>query len=442
MTDEKFIIERPVFDPETAEARFGYRLGAHRFEELLGFPPLPAGAPAVHPVFARLLALTAATLGVSYFKLRAPLLVEAPDLGFTDAEKALIVDIYENGMGEFYARNGLKRFGRLTLAAGSAGPLPAIALQDRALALIGGGKDSLVSISLLDAAGIEFAPFAVNPKGPIRESVTRLNRIPVFVRRLLDEKMLKLANEPGYYNGHVPATAINSMIAALAAVLFGFDRIVLSNERSASEGNLEFDGRTVNHQYSKSWEFEQRIAATLRGVTGGALDYFSLLRPYSEARIASLFARTDRFDDVFSSCNRNFTIERNKGPLWCGECPKCHFVFLILAPWMTRERLTGIFRQNVFAKPEYLDSFRELVGLAGQKPWECVGEILEAAASLWRAGKIPDWAGDVIPATLKPELEGFFGAGKLDAAWADLMADGGEHQIPADIAGAVNAHAA
>ncbi|MEX0627947.1 MAG: hypothetical protein WD230_04860, partial [Cucumibacter sp.] len=168
MSDETFSIETPIFDPATAEARFTYRLGALTFTEELKFPPLPKGAPIDHPVFKRLLALTAAVLGVSYFKLKAPLEIEAPELAFTETERALILDIYENGMGEFYARNALNRFGKLSLATGLAkAPLPPIRLKDRALSLVGGGKDSLISISLLDAAGIELAPFAVKPKGPI-----------------------------------------------------------------------------------------------------------------------------------------------------------------------------------------------------------------------------------------------------------------------------------
>ncbi len=443
VSDESFVIEAPRFDPAAAEARFGYRLGALRFVEELKFPALPTAAPTDHPAFARLLALTAATLGVSYFKLKAPLSIDASALGFSDAQRDLILDIYENGLGEFYARNDLHRFGKLQLvAAASDGTGAPIALTDRALTLVGGGKDSLVTISLLEAAGADFSPFAVNPKGPIFESVTRLNRVPVFVRRLIDPEVVRLSTEPGYYNGHVPATAINSMIAAMAAVLFGYRRIVLSNERSASEGNLEFDGRLVNHQYSKSYRFEKLMRAVLADVTGGALDYFSLLRPYSEARIGALFARTARFDDVFSSCNRNFTIERNKGPLWCGECPKCHFVFLVLAPWMDKDRLIAIFRHNLLDQPENLDSYRQLTGLAGQKPWECVGEILEAAASLWRLVRSEEWAGGAVPRALKSELESFYGADKLDAAWAASMRDGNDHLIPRDLFEAVNAHAA
>jgi hypothetical protein len=44
---------------------------------------------------------------------------------------------------------------------------------------------------------------------------------------------------------------------------------------------------------------------------------------------------------------------------------------------MARDRLIGIFGRNLLAKPAHEHSFRELTGLAGQKPWECVGEIEE-----------------------------------------------------------------
>jgi hypothetical protein len=254
--------------------------------------------------------------------------------------------------------------------------------------------------------------------------------------------MIRLGKEPGYYNGHVPSTAINSMIAALAALLFGYGRIVLSNERSASEGNVSFDGREANHQHSKSLDFERMIAAVLSTATAGALGYFSLLRPYSEAKIAHLFARQTRFDRVFSSCNRNFTIEPHQGPLWCGECPKCHFVFLILAAAMDKDRVVGIFGKDLLDRPENETSFRNLTGLAGQKPWECVGEILEAAACLHVLAQRPEWREDAIVARLSGDLLNQYGRERLESAYEELMTDSAEHHIPKAIAEAVSAHAA
>lgn len=434
---DTFAVEAPSFDGTVA--RFPFRLGDLRFEETLTFP---AGGTASGPVWDRLLGLTALVLGVSYFKLLAPLKIESP-VALTAAERALVLDVYENGLGEFYARNNLQRFGRLDLVAPvDNGPAPDVpTLKARTLLPIGGGKDSLVSVELLEAAGVPFTPFAVNPKGPIVSSVEKIGLPPLYVTRTLDKEMIRLGSQPGYYNGHVPSTAINSMIAALAAVLFGYDRIVLSNERSASEGNISFDGREANHQHSKSLEFERMIAGVLRDATAGALAYFSLLRPYSEAKIAQMFARETRFDRVFSSCNRNFTQKPHEGPLWCGECPKCHFVFLIFAPVMDKARLLGIFGKNLLDRQENEASFRALTGLAGQKPWECVGEILEAAACLYTLTLREEWREDAIVARLSADLLTQYGSAKLEAAYEELMADSDAHLIPADLAAKVSPHA-
>lgn len=438
----QFLIERPQFDAATGIARFTYGLDDKRFVEVLDLPQGADAAAAETPAFRKLLDLTALVLGVSYFKLTAPLEICAPNIALTEAERAFVIDVYENGLGEFYARNNLLRFGRLSVSAPhDITTIPAVPLPDRALLPIGGGKDSLVSVDLLSHVGVAFTPFAVNPKGPILTSVDKIGTDPVYVTRTLDKEMIRLSREPGYFNGHVPSTAINSMIAALCAVLFGYNRIVLSNERSASEGNVVFDGRETNHQYSKSLGFERLIAGVLSHATGGALEYFSLLRPYSEARIASFFTRETKFDHVFSSCNRNFRLAGHDGQLWCGQCPKCHFVFLIFAPFMAKDRLLSIFGKNLLDDLANEASFRELSGLAGQKPWECVGEILEAAACLYSLTRHADWHQDAVVRVLKADLFAQYGEPALQAALADCLVDSHRHHIPPELAAKVAAYA-
>ena len=269
--NSQFLIERPQFDPSSGVVRLAYGVDDRRFIEVL---ELPSGAPlkrAETAAFKKLLDLTAIVLGVSYFKLLAPLTICAPNIALTAPERDFVIDVYENGLGEFYARNNLYRFGKLSISAPhDTGAIPSDELPDRALLPIGGGKDSLVSVELLQAAGLDFTPFAVNPKGPILSSVEQIGSAPLYVSRTLDKEMIRLSKEPGYYNGHVPSTAINSMIASLCAWLFGYNRIVLSNERSASEGNVVFDGREANHQYSKSLAFEQRMSSVLASATDGA----------------------------------------------------------------------------------------------------------------------------------------------------------------------------
>ena len=431
LTDQ-FLINRPQFDAAGGTASFHYELDGHRFCETIAFPPLADATAAQSPAFRKLLELTAVVLGVSYFKLKAPFRIVAPSIALTEAEHAFAIDVYENGLGEFYARNNLQRFGKLSIDAprDPIGLKDTIALPERTLLPIGGGKDSLVSVDLLTHAGVSFSPFAVNPKGPILTSVGKIGTQPVYVTRTLDSEMIRLGKEPGFFNGHVPSTAINSMIAALCALLFGYNQIVLSNERSASEGNVQFDGRETNHQYSKSLGFELLIASILGDATGGALKYFSLLRPYSEARIASLFTGETKFDHVFSSCNRNFRLAGHDGPLWCGECPKCHFVFLIFAPFMAKDRLLSIFGKSLLDEPANEGSFRELAGLAGQKPWECVGEILEAAACLYTLTRQADWHEAAVVRALKADLFAQYGEPRLQLAMAECLTDSHDHHIP------------
>lgn len=443
MTSDHFRIAKPEFDLTAMTARFTYSLDDLEFVETLTFAKNPNPEAATSPAFEKLLDLTALVLGVSYFKLRAPFTIAAPDIALSKNDQTFIRDVYENGLAEFYARNDLKRFDKLEFrTATDEKTYDAPNFNRQSLLPIGGGKDSLVSVQLLEKANEPFTPFAVNPKGPIVTSVDKTGRPPLFVTRTLDPEMIRLSKQPDYYNGHVPSTAINSMIAALTALLFGYDQIILSNERSASEGNMAFDGREANHQHSKSLAFEQLIASVLSAATADSLTYFSLLRPFSEVKIAALFARETRFDKVFSSCNRNFRLSGHDGPLWCGECPKCLFTFLIMAPVMPKQRLMAIFGHNLLDLTKNEPGYRELTGLAGQKPWECVGEILEAAACLWALTDLKDWKEVTLVATLKTELEAQYGADRLVAALRDFHIDSDEHLIPAEIFQKVAAYAA
>lgn len=428
-----FVIEKPSFDPSSRQAFFSYRLGELAFIETLTFPEGLNASACDSNAFKTLLGLTGLVLGTSYYKLKAPFDIVVQGFGLSASQRDFAIDLYENGLAEFYARNDLKRFGKLNLTAKTSDERKdtgEMTLTPRILLPIGGGKDSLVSVQLLEKAGLDYTPFAVNPKGPILSSVEVIGKAPLYVRRTLDAEMIRLGSQPGYYNGHVPSTAINSMIAALTALLYDYSAIALSNERSASEGNVEFDGRIANHQYSKSLAFEGRIADILSTATGGALAYFSLLRPYSEAKIAKLFARETRFDRAFSSCNQNFRLSGHDGALWCGKCPKCHFTFLMLAPETDKNRLITIFGADLLDNAENEMPYRELTGLAGQKPWECVGEILEAAACLWALTKMDDWKEVAIVSALANDLERQYGASVLTSAYTDLMTDSDEHQIP------------
>jgi hypothetical protein len=303
---------------------------------------------------------------------------------------------------------------------------------------IGGGKDSLVSVEMLKRAGEDATAMWIGNSQLIAACAERTGLPLLNIRRELSPLLFDY-NRNGAYNGHIPVTAINSAILAVAAVLYGFDAIAFSNERSASSATLEYDGQPVNHQWSKSWAFEQAFGELLQSTVAADLHYYSLLRPLSELAVAERFARTSHYDEVFSSCNRNFRILGPKpADRWCGQCPKCHFVFLALAPFMPKPRLLGIFGRNLLDDTALAAAFDALMEYRDHKPFECVGEGIESRAAMAALGARAEWREDALVARFVDEIAPQLGADEptLDA----LLAPAGEHRIPERLRGLVDAH--
>ena len=226
---------------------------------------------------------------------------------------------------------------------------PELALEQRSLVPVGGGKDSCVSIEALRNAGKELTLISVNSARPIVEVIKASELGSLVVQRTLSPELFEL-NKSGALNGHVPVTAVVSLAVVVTALLNDFDSVVMSNERSASVGNVEWTGSLVNHQWSKSLEAEMALSNIVNSSVAKDLKYFSLLRPLGELAITKKFAQLERYFDVFTSCNRAFRIdETRRVRRWCTECDKCRFVFLALAPFMDPVRLTGIFGKDMFA---------------------------------------------------------------------------------------------
>src|SRR5438874_758950 len=80
-------------------------------------------------------------------------------------------------------------------------------------------------------------------------------------------------------------SAILACVGVIVAILSGYRDIVVSNESSASEPNLHYQGLPINHQYSKSLEFEKDFQDYLANQFNGGPRYYSFLRPFSEVRI-------------------------------------------------------------------------------------------------------------------------------------------------------------
>ncbi len=314
-------------------------------------------------------------------------------------------------------------------------PHPTLPLKGRAskraLVAIGGGKDSLVSIELLRAGGVEQTVAWIGGSQLIRACAERTGLPTLNIGRQLAPLLFEY-NRQGAYNGHIPVTAVNSAILVLAALLSGHDHVVFSNERSASYGSVIPGTGEVNHQWSKSWDFERGFAALVSRRIRPALRYYSLLRPLSELAVARQFAKLDRYDAHFSSCNRNFHLLGER-PLsrWCGICPKCHFVFLALAPFLPKPRLMAIFGRNLLDDLGLAPGFDALIEYQDHKPFECVGEGRESRAAFHALSRSPAWREDALVARFAAEIEPQLDA--ADLALEPLLEPADDHGIPAEL---------
>jgi len=422
-----------------AELAYAFDAGPELIERIR-FPDAPALPDSRRAAFDAALRMLHCFAGISYYKAGLPPRIDV-ETAMPDAATADLLDaLYLHGLGEFAYRNGLDLRDRIAFPRGSSSTptADALARSHRALVPIGGGKDSLVVVEALKKAGIAATATWVGASPLIAAVAARTGLPTINVGRELSPVLFDY-NRMGAWNGHIPVTAINSAILACAAVLYGFDAIAFANERSASAATLEYEGRQVNHQWSKGWAFEKQFAAWLHSHVACDLDYFSLLRPFSELAVTRAFAKSGAaYFDAFSSCNRNFKILGPKpADRWCGQCPKCHFVFLALAPFLPKPRLLQVFGRNLLDDETQAAGFDALVEYRDHKPFECVGEASEARAAFAALAARPEWREDALVARFREDI-----APRLDAAQLGLqpwLEPAGEHGVPLRFAGALDA---
>lgn len=356
--------------------------------------------------------------GVSYYKmyLAPEIIVQAGQID--EALAAFLGKTYQRGLGEFFYLNHLDPQTPVTFPINTPRVEPVeVKNSGGQLIGLGGGKDSLVSIELLGDLP-HISTWSLNHRSQLTPLAERVGLPHLWVSREWDTQ-IPILNAQDALNGHVPISAILSCVGVVTCILSGNRDTVVSNESSASEPTLHYQAVAINHQYSKSLEYEQDFQACLNRLFGSGVRYYSLLRPLSELRIAELFARSSfsKYQDVFSSCNRAFTLGQ-RHLSWCGVCPKCAFTFLIFTPFVERQALEKLWQgKNLLLDSALEPIYRQLLGIEGDKPFDCVGEIKEARAAMHLAQAIC------------PELSKY--AFELPAdydfrAWS-------EHQIPEDI---------
>ena len=315
---------------------------------------------------------------VSYWKIACPKHVVIKPFALTDTQIAFWKKLYYNGLGEFLYLNGITVSETDLMQIECAGDRPfpkvGVPLEEKVLVPVGGGKDSVVTLECLRKE-MPVTPLIVNPRGATLNCVRTAgygDEDFIVVNRTLDPTMLKL-NSEGYMNGHTPFSALLAFIGVLVAFGSRSKYIALSNESSANESTVP--GTNINHQYSKSVAFERDFRNYVAGNLNDKVQYFSFLRPLSELQIAYLFSKCEAYHSVFRSCNVG-----SKTDSWCGHCPKCLFTWIILSPFLSRQKLTTIFGKDLLIDNTLRPIFEELNGTAPVKPFECVGTVEEVQA--------------------------------------------------------------
>ncbi|MDD5571518.1 MAG: hypothetical protein PHD97_10265 [Bacteroidales bacterium] len=318
---------------------------------------------------------------ISYWKATCSPEIIIKSYSLNDEQIGFWKKVYFNGLGEFFYMNSIKAdikdFASVKCLSDERLKNDDFTVEDNYIIPVGGGKDSAVTIDILQEAGYTVKCFVVNQRRATTETIEK-SGIPeknVFeINRTIDKNLLKL-NEEGYLNGHTPFSALLAFLSSFAAIITGTKHIALSNESSANEPTIADTG--INHQYSKSYEFEKDFRGYLKKYVTESVNYFSFLRPLNELQIAKLFSAKEKYFNVFKSCNAG-----SKTDEWCCNCPKCLFTFIILSPFISSEKLLKIFGENLFEKVNLLFSLEQLTGISEEKPFECIGTIEEINVAL------------------------------------------------------------
>lgn len=323
---------------------------------------------------------------ISYWKIACPQKVVVEPFALDDDQIRWWKKLYFNGLGEFFYVNGITTSldDFMTII-----PTPSFRpersevnkspahngfLQEQTIIPVGGGKDSVVTLEILKSR-LPIIPMIINPRGATTQCVAAAGldeQHTAVVHRALDPTMLRM-NAEGYLNGHTPFSAMLAFYTILIGFATQSKYIALSNESSANEPTVP--DTEINHQYSKSVQFENDFRSYVAKYIDVDIQYFSFLRPLNELQIAMLFSCAKAYHKVFKSCNAG-----SKTDSWCGRCPKCLFTWLALSPFISRDDLTGIFGKDLLSDVGLRPILDQLDGSVEVKPFECVGTVGEVRA--------------------------------------------------------------
>lgn len=383
-----FLYQQFRVDDDKQTVNFDYLLAHggqnYAFTESLRFPLPLLDSPAQ----LRSLRALHLALGVSYYKIFTPSEIAHPYQMSAD-EAGFWNDVWRNGLGEFLYVNQLSPdvLAQFSEQDGQSFDGPDADAGEAALLGIGGGKDSIVAGELLKRLNIPTEGFVMatgeqlgQAKAVAKTMSAQLN----VIERTIDKRLLEVQELPGAHKGHIPISLIFGLVGTALAIAKGTAYVVVANEASASIPRITWKHGAVNHQWTKSFAFEQQLQAFVYDQVTSGVTYFSAVRQLTSVGVAKLFARYPAYFEVFTSDNTVFRIDPAKRPnaRWSLESPKSLSSFILLAPWLSEADLTGAFGRNFLDEASLEQLFWELTGQEGEPPLDCVGTTDELIVSL------------------------------------------------------------
>ncbi len=378
----KFIFKNYEFNYKDSTAKFHYAFdNGYRFVEQVKF--FDDSNQCDTELMRRALFLAFILIGTSYYKAFPTTNVEM-EYPIDGWQAKFFNRVYQEGLGQFAFENELKREDLVNFKATS--PIPEKAVDYKGngmLVLQSGGKDSLLTATLLTKKGFNFIPWYVSSSEIYPDLLDKLGNVPRICVRKIDIENLQKAASEGAKNGHVPITYILQSLAVVQAILLGKTQVITSIAHEGEEPHTKIGDLKVTHQWSKTWVAEQDFSEYVKRYISPGIQVGSIIRSLSELRVAELFYKNcwEKFGSEFSSCNVSNYLQgaNNRKLLWCSECPKCANSYLLFAPFVPVDKLSKIFGgKSLFQEPALEFTFKGLLGIDGvRKPFECVGQVDE-----------------------------------------------------------------
>ena len=253
------------------------------------------------------------------------------------------------------------------------------------LMLCGGGKDSLVSMGLLEGGGIDYDAFVYSHStyGRGHHQHDLIDGLLAHTRHrrlhrgwVLDDAIDSPAarlNPGGGIARMIAAETVSSYWTALPLALqHGYTNVALGISRSTDEHNLTWDrtGEDINYLWGMSAAAEELLADYVRHHLVSNLWMFHILRPIYDVSIFTLLNRSLDAVPATHSCAQ---IKP-----WCCRCAKCIYVWMNYVAWLPESVVAETFDINLFDIPENRSMLNKMLGLESHKPTDCVGTISEA----------------------------------------------------------------